>query len=212
VLRSRAASTRLVAVGLLTALALTACGGEDPSSTESPVSPTSQTPVESDSPTPTPEESPSEPSTDASTEPTTKPLSRFEDEPMVIVARKYAAAVGRSVNKDETELASAWKYMSPRGRRVLPATMAEDMPHDFPGPLPFTPRAVAETGANRGIVRMCIQLSGWARDSKTGLPVGEREIVAGKFVMLRVGGVWKVDGLQADTGDCSSIPVKGVPW
>ncbi len=203
-----AAPYRLVAAGLLAALALSGCGGDDPSGSESPVSPTSQSAVESESPTPTPEESP----TASEASPSSEPLSRFEDDPMVVVTRQYAAAVGRSVNRDEAQLASAWKYMSPRGRRVLPATMAEDMPHDFPGPLPFTPRAVAETGADRGIVRICIQLSGWARDSRTGLPVGERKIVAGKFVMLKVGGVWKVDGLQADTGDCSSIPVKGVPW
>ena len=192
---------RLVAVGsgvLVLCLGASACGG-DPESVDP--APQSESPRPTASVTPTPTITPS-----------AAPLSRFENEPTVKVARLFAAAAGKSINDDEPTLQAAFPFLTMHGREVLPGQAAEDMKLYYPGPLPFTPTSVDVQGPESAIVRVCLWVSGWGQSPATKLPAEKRRVEPGKFIMKKQSGSWRVHDLQDDGGNCSNVPVKGVAW
>jgi hypothetical protein len=189
-------------------LLTTACGGGDSSAAQQPVgaesssAPVSQTP----SPSAAESESPSEPSV-----PPTPPLSRFEEEPPVIAARAWGAALARSINKRERDLATAKRFMTRAGQERFPGYAAEDLGLYYPGPQPFTPTAVTVHG-KQATLDLCWWSQGFAQDRGTKLPARKRSIDPARLMLEKQRGRWLVDDLAAGSGNCSKVPVKGVGW
>jgi hypothetical protein len=205
----RPVATVVTATVASSVLLLTAaCGGGDSSAAQQPVG--AESSGAAVSPTPSPSaaesESPSEPPT-----PTTAPLSRFEDEPPVVAARAWGAAVARAINKRERDLAGAKRFMTRAGQERFPRYTAEDIGHYFPGPQPFTPTQVMVHG-RQAAVELCWWSYGFAQDRKTKLPADKRSIAPGRLTLKKQGGRWLVDNLVMQDGDCSKVPVKGVGW
>jgi hypothetical protein len=194
------AATALVAVCAL----LTACGGSDEPAADQPVEATS-TPSQSAS-----SEAPS-PTAEAEPKPTAKPLSRFEDEAPVKVARKWAAAFATAVNDRDRELRALAPLTTAEGQVRMVGYGAEDVGLFYPGPLPFTPVGVQVDGT-AAQVPMCLWAEGFALDRKTDQPAKPRLVAGGALTMVKQGGAWKVDNLVEDDVDCSRVNVKGRGW
>ena len=178
---------------------LAACGGDEPSASDKPAetssSPTSSAPSPSETPTPTPS-------------PTLRPLSRFEDEPTVKVARKWAAAVARSATKGDASLRAIKPYVTPTGLKKMQGYFEEDLGLKFPGPVPFTPVGVRGSGGSAQ-VPMCMWTQGFGFDKATNKPRDARRIDAGKFLMVKSGGVWKINDMVYAQHSCDKTAVKG---
>jgi hypothetical protein len=195
------AATALVAACAL----LTACGGSD--------EPAADRPVEA-STTPSPTASSEEPSPTAETEPkpTVKPLSRFEDEAPVKVARKWARAYATAINDRDPRLRALAPLTTAEGLDRMIGYGAEDAGLFYPGPLPFTPVGVHVQGS-AAEVPLCLWAEGFALDRKTKQPAQRRLIAEGKLTMRQAGGGWRVDDLLAeDDVDCGQVSVKGRGW
>ena len=194
-------ATALLAVS---ALLLTACGGSDEPAADEPVKATS-TPspsASSEAPSATPEAEPT---------PTAKPLSRFEDEAPVKVARTWAAAFATAVNDRDRELRALAPLTTAEGHDRMVGYGAEDAGLFYPGPLPFTPVGVRVDGT-AAQVPMCLWAEGFALDRKTKQPAKPRLIGQVALTMVKQGGAWKVDNLVEDDVDCSRTNVKGRGW
>ena len=196
--RSRRLSTAAL-VAALAAASLTACGGDDKAAQDQPVEATSVSPsatTSSAAPTPTPT-------------PTQRPLSRFEDEPTVKVARKLARAAALSVNKGDRSMNRIRPFVTDAGLSNFRRYFDEDFGRLFPGPLPFTPVGVRDLGGGRAEVPMCVWLDGFTVDKKSKAPVKARNVVAGKFTLVRQGGGWRVDAMIGENRSCDKTAVKG---
>lgn len=203
----RPAATVVTATVASSLMLTAACSGADSTAAQQqPMGASSAAASPSESPSATESEPPSEPPT-----PTTPPLSRFENEPPVVAARAWGAAVARAINKRERDLASAKRFMTPAGQERFPGYTAEDIGHYFPGPQPFTPTQVTVHG-RQAAVELCWWSYGFAQDRKTKLPADKRSIAPGRLTLKRQGGRWLVDNLVMQDGDCSKVPVKGVGW
>jgi hypothetical protein len=200
----RVRAARWAAVVAVCALLLTACGSSDEPAADKPVEATS-TPsasATSEAPSPTPEAQP---------KPTTKPLSRFEDEAPVKVARAWAAAYGTAVNEGDENFASLAAFTTPAGRDRMVGYGAEDAGLFYPGPMPFTPVGVRVDGAT-ATVPMCMWLEGFAVERKSKQPP-KPKLVDGVDMVLKKQGQWKVDAvIVAEDVDCSRVSVKGRGW
>jgi len=184
------------------ALLLTAaCGSGDSAAGPAPLS-TAPTTI---APTTTPASPP--PSETAQT----NALSRFESDPAVKALRKFAAAVGTSINGDDASLKAAWPVMTAHGRTVFQQVAASDVKLFYPGPLPITPTRVQHAGATARI-SSCVWLAGWGQDPKTKLPADGRKVGPIAWVLHREAGAWKVDDQVYVNIDCSKVSVKGVAW
>lgn len=194
---ARRATALLLATGL--GLGLAGCGGSDPVTkapeSKSPSSST-PTPTESSTPTPTPT-------------PTRRPLSRFENEPVVKVTRKWAAGVATSINANDRTMRAAAPFSTGDASRFA-SYVEEEFGLVYPGPTPFTPVKVQARGS-AATVDICLWTAGWGQKRQTKLPVEKREIQPVSVNLKRVAGAWKVDGLIARQGNCSAVPVKGIP-
>jgi hypothetical protein len=200
----RAGAVRSAALVAASALLLTACGGSDEPAADQPVEATS-TPspsATSEEPTPTKEPEP---------ERTAKPLSRFEDEAPVKVARTWAAAFATAVNDRDRGLRALAPLTTAEGLERMVGYGAEDAGLLYPGPLPFTPVGVRVDGT-AAQVPMCLWAEGFALDRKTKQPAKPRLIGEVALTMVKQGGAWKVDNLVADDVDCSRTNVKGRGW
>ena len=197
-------ATLASSVLLLTA----ACGGGDSSAAQQPVGAESSSAAVSPTPSPSAaaSESPSQPTT-----PTAAPLSRFEDEPPVIAARAWGAALAVAINNGERRLASARRFMTPAALERFPGYAAEDFGLYYPGPQPFTPTAVTVHG-KRATIDLCWWSQGFAQNRQTKLPARKRSIDPARLMLEKQRGRWLVDDLAAGSGDCSKVPVKGVGW
>lgn len=193
------------AVGVTAASALlavtAACGGEaesapEPVGASSEGSAPSSTPTVTETPTPTPTE---------------RPLSRFEDEPQVVVARKWAAAMARGINAKDRSFKAAAPFMTKAGRERVNPDAEPDIGLRYPGPMPFTPTDVTVNG-RRAEVSVCWWALGFALDAKTKRPADKRKIEPATLFVKKEGNRWKVDDLLSAQGDCSKVPVKGVAW
>jgi hypothetical protein len=194
-----------VASGLL--LLTAACGGDESTAAQQqPMGAESTSPTVSESPSPAESETPT-----PSPSPTTQPLSRFEGEPPVVAARAWAAAIGRSINKRQRDLATAKRLMTPAGQERFPRYAAEDFGLYYPGPQPFTPTEVTVHG-KQAAIELCWWSQGFAQERKTKLPARKRSIDPARLVLKKKSGRWLVDDLAAGSGSCSSVPVKGVGW
>ncbi|MFZ5849241.1 MAG: hypothetical protein ACOYX5_17870 [Actinomycetota bacterium] len=193
------------AVGVTAASALlaftAACGGEAESAPE-PVGASSEPSSPSSTPTVTETPSPT---------PTERPLSRFEDEPQVVVAREWAAAMARAVNEKDRALKGPARYMTAAGRERYRGYVEPDMGLYYPGPMPFTPTDVTVNG-RRAEISICWWARGFAQDPKTKRPADKRKIEPGTMFLKKQGGRWKLDDQLLAQGDCSQVPVKGVAW
>lgn len=186
-------------------VATAACGrGESAPEPQLPVGAQGTTAAPSATPTPTETQTPSP-------TPTTRPLSRFEDEPPVIAARKWGAAVSRALNKRQADLADAKRYMTRAGQERFPEYASVDMGLYFPGPQPFTPTAVTVHG-RQATIELCWWSYGFAQDRESRLPTQKRGIEPGRLTLKKQKGRWLVDDLVMQDGDCSRVPVKGVGW
>jgi hypothetical protein len=200
----RVGAERSAALVAVVGLLLTACGGSDETAADRPVE-ASSTPspsASSEAPTSTPEPEP---------ERTAKPLSRFEDEPPVKVARKWAAAFATAVNDRDRGLGALAPLTTTEGLERMVGYGAEDAGLFYPGPLPFTPVGVQVDGT-AAQVPMCLWAEGFALDRTTDQPAKPRLVAGGALTMVKQGGSWKVDDLVEDNVDCSSINVKGRGW
>lgn len=191
--------TATAAAGTLLLLGA-ACGGEQPGTTQQPVGATST----SATPSPTPVETPSP-------TPTTRPLSRFEDEPPVIAARKWAAAMARGVNARDRSFKAAAPFMTKAGRERFSSYAQEDFGLRYPGPMPFTPTAVTVNGRSAE-VSVCWWAYGFALDPKTKRPADKRKIEPATLFMKKEVGRWKLDDQLLAQGNCGNVTVKGLGW
>lgn len=192
-----------VAVGLLALVA--GCGGDDADAAQGPSAGDQAT-----SSTPSATSSPTEAATPTPT-PRTRPLSRFEGEPWVEATRAYYAAVARSINEGERDLASARSTMVEGSAADLAPAYAEDFGTYFPGPVPFTPVRIQDYG-NKKIVFSCEWADGWSLDRETELPALPKDIIATAALVTRVDGTWLVEDISLADHDCAQVKVKGVPW
>ncbi len=191
-----------IALGLSTVLAsalLAGCGGSDePAAEAAPVEPSSASPS---------------PSRTASKAPrptvTARPLSPYEDEKPVQVARAWAGSYARAINARQQGLERIRPLTTPGGMTRFPGLGAEDQGLLYPGPLPFTPTDVDVSG-NRAEIAACTWVEGFAQSRATKQPTKPRLVAPSTFVLLRSGGSWKVDDLAVGQGDCASVPVKGI--
>jgi hypothetical protein len=185
-------------VTALASAALSACGGGETAAEDQPAdvssSPTASTPTSTPSPT--------EPS------PTLRPLSRFEDEPTVKVARRFAVAAARSVTADDTSMRRIRPFVTPTGLTKFQGYFGADMGLEYPGPVPFTPVGVRETGG-AAEVPMCMWTFGFTVDPKTKQPTERRKIEAGKFLMVKQAGKWRIDDMVYAGHSCEKTVVKG---
>jgi hypothetical protein len=195
---SRVRAVALFAGAVLATPVLAACGGDEPAAEDQPTQ-VSSTPVESSptttSPTPTPS-------------PTLRPLSRFEDTPQVKVARKWAIGAARSVTANDKTMRRIAPFVTPTGRTRMQGYFGEDMGQEYPGPVPFTPVAVRDTGG-AARVPMCMWTFGFTVDPKTKRPTEARRIEAGAFVMVKQAGKWRIDDMVYADHDCKKVVVKG---
>jgi hypothetical protein len=183
-------------------LGATACGGD---ATVTPTKSGSATPTTSVSPTPTPTPTPT-PS------PSAKPLSKFEDEAPVKVARQWAAALATDVNNKDKSYPASGAVSTKKAQGYMGDFGNEDIGLVYPGPLPFTPTRVTTAGGT-ATVTGCFWVQGWAQDPTTKLPARKRKISRLNIVLKKLGGTWKFDDFVFNTsGDCSSTPVKGLPF
>jgi hypothetical protein len=195
-----------VATAATMLLATAACGGGGDDAASQPVGAQSSSPTVSPTESPTPSETATESPT-----PTARPLSRFEDEPPVIAARQWAAAMARSVNRRDETLQAAARYMTASGRERYQQYAAPDMGLYYPGPMPFTPTGVKVNGRSAQI-NICWWALGFAQDRDTKRPAEGRKIEPGTMFLKKQGDRWKMhDQLLAD-GDCNKVPVKGMGW
>jgi hypothetical protein len=188
----------VVAGGALLVSGLAACGGDDKAAEDQPVAASSVTSATT-SATPSATPSPS---------PTLKPLSRFEDEPQVKVARRWAAGVARATTAGDRSARAIKPFTTPQGWKRMQGYMAEDMGRLYPGPLPFTPLGVRTTGAS-GRIPMCIWVGGFTLDPKTKQPDKAPRIVGADLTLKKLGGRWKVDDLLFQDFSCKKTVVKG---
>ena len=199
----RAAARAATAIAAACAL-LTAGGGSDEPAADQPV-------AASSTPTPTASSEPASPTPESKPKPAAKPLSRFEDEAPVKVARSWAAAFATSVNERDQELGALAPLTTAEGLDRMVGYGAEDAGLFYPGPLPFTPVGVRVDGT-AAQVPLCLWAEGFALDRKTKQPAKPRQIGEVALTMVKQGGRWKVDDLVADDVDCSRINVKGRGW
>ena len=198
-MRTARARTAALLAGVALTATLTACGGGDDDAAQTPAQETTAATPESSSATPSPTPTPS---------PTLKPLSRFEDEPQVKVARKWAAGVARATTADDRSARAIKPFTTPEGWKRMQGYMAEDMGRYYPGPLPFTPLAVKSSGAS-GRIPMCLWVGGFSLDPKTRRPDKAPRIVGADLTMKKLGGKWKVDDLYFRDFSCKDTVVKG---
>lgn len=211
--RSRARSGRGIArlratgpVAALAALALTAsgCGGTGAKATDDPTTSASV----STTPTPT-----TTPTSTPTTTPTAAPLSPFEDKAPVEALRSWAAAATRDVNERHRDFSLARRFQveSAKVRSDVSTSWHEDFDKYFPGPLPFTPIAVAG-GGSRATITVCAVASGFSLTRQGGKPAEKRTVIPVVFTMARQRGTWLLAGIVAGTADCSGVKIKEVPW
>ncbi|HET6563475.1 MAG TPA: hypothetical protein VFG72_16520 [Marmoricola sp.] len=194
----RCSATALVVVSTL----LAGCGSSDRTTADAPAEPAS---------TPSAAPSSEPPSPTPKGEPTMKPLSRFEDEAPVKVARKWAVAFATAVNDHDQELRAIAPLTTAEGLDRMVGYGAEDAGLFYPGPLPFTPVGVRAQG-DSAEVPMCLWAEGFALDRKTKLPPKPRQIGEVALTLKKQGSAWRVDNLVADDVDCSRVDVKGRGW
>lgn len=194
-LRGRYAGGAVLAVALLT-LGLTGCGGGAASQSAPPPS---QTPV-------------SAPATPSVSSAPAKPLSPFEHEAPVKVAREWAAAVGHAVNHHDASMKSLGHLVTDQGRAVTAQGYADDLQHHYtwPGPQPFTPVHVTQSGSNATIVA-CALMGGWSLD-KSGTRVHKRKVSPIQIRLVKSDRSWQVDGVYTSDADCGGVPIKEVTW
>ena len=159
--------------------------------------------------------SPSAASTSASPSPTKKPkaepLSRFEGDPAVKVARAWAAAVARDINARSHSLARARKYELSSDNPHFAYSVYEEFDKYYPGPVPFTPVAVTRDGASRKVTT-CLWAGGFARTRRGGPRATKHSIVGIEFTARRAAGSWKLTDVLGATVDCAGVKVEGVLW
>jgi hypothetical protein len=202
----RRAGTGRAATALVAACALlAACGGSG--------EPAADKPVEASS-TPSPSATSEEPSPTAEgePEPTVKPLSRYEDEAPVKVARRWAEVYATAVNDGDRRLRAIAPYTTPEGQERMVGYGAEDAGLFYPGPLPFTPLDV-KVNRSTGTVPMCMWLEGFALDRRTKQPPKPRLVSGANMQLQKQGGKWKIEAVfTAGDLDCSQVSVKGRGW
>lgn len=180
---------------------LASCGADDEPQDEPegvPTASSSPSPTESASPSPTPTETP-----------TARPLSRFEDQPPVKAARRWAAAVAQDITEGSTNLPRSSRFTTADAATRFPAITAEDMGLRYPGPLPFTPTRVDVSGRSAAVT-VCLWAQGWGVDPETGQSEQARTIRPNVLRLVREGRAWKMDRLEAASHSCDGVRVRGV--
>jgi hypothetical protein len=140
---------------------------------------------------------------------TTTPLSRFEGKASVVALRAWAVAAARSITAGDAAMKAVVPHATANGLSDTRYASADDMGLLYPGPLPFTPVKVTESGS-AATVLACLQSGGWGQDPKTKLPKSKRAVIAADFTLKKVAGRWKVNSFVGSTRSCSKVTVKGV--
>jgi hypothetical protein len=191
-------SGALAAVLLALTPVLVACGGNGEPEAE---------------PSPTEETTSASPTSSPSPTKTGQPLSEFEDRAPVKAARKWAALLGRGVNKGDDSMRTVAPWATPSGVDVSARFPAEDLENGnrWPGPQPFTPVRVSSKSGKARVVT-CLQTKGWSVDPKTDEKVRARKIEPAVIELVRAGKRWKVAALYSGSADCQGVKVRGVKW
>ena len=190
----------LGAVLVVLALTASACGGDDADASDKP----SESNTSSATPTPTPVATPT---------PTEAPLSPFEDRPQVQALRSWADAAARDVNARQRDFPTARQFQvdTDKVRSDVSVSWREDFDKYYPGPLPFTPIAVAGSkGESR--VTTCVLSQGFSLKKQGGPPAEKREVIPVVFTMAKEGGAWRLAGIVGGTADCDGVQIEEVQW
>lgn len=195
--RGRYDGVALLASALLT-LGLAGCGGGAASQSAPPIP--SESPM---STSPTPSVSSSAPA---------KPQSPFEHDAPVKAVRAFAVALGHAVNHHDTSMKSLGRWTTAQGRQLTAQAVEDDLKHHYtwPGPQPFTPVHVAQSGDTATVVT-CWQSGGWSLDASGGR-VHKRAITPVQVRLIKSDGSWKVDAIYTADADCHGVQVEGVRW
>lgn len=93
------------------------------------------------------------------------------------------------------------------GRDWALPLLAENLGDVMPGPYPSGVLASDRVSADRVELDLCLQDRGWQVDRTTGHPVNAAHHGTARAVVLRVDGVWLVDDVAADGGECTAADV-----
>jgi hypothetical protein len=135
-----------------------------------------------------------------------------EDDPAVQAVRRYFAAAYRAIEDDDLE-SSALRDASTADRAEQNAAAFADVVElSAPGPLPFSPTAVEETGPGVRTVAICAYYWGWLRNPGSDQPTAPLEVRAARVRVQDVDGEWKVDSVELVEADCTGVEIREELW
>ena len=113
-----------------------------------------------------------------------------------------------TITADDKSMRRIRPFVTPTGLTKFQGYFGADMGLEYPGPVPFTPVGVRETGG-AAEVPMCMWTFGFTVDPETKQPTERRKIEAGKFLMVKQAGKWRIDDMVYAGHSCEKTVVKG---
>jgi hypothetical protein len=135
-----------------------------------------------------------------------------EDDPVVQAVRRYFDAAYRAIEDDDLGSQSLRDASTPARAEQNAQAFADVVELSAPGPLPFTPTAIEETGPGQRIVSVCAYYWGWLRNPGSDAPTTALEVRAARVQVEDVDGTWKVAGVEVTEGDCTGVEIREELW
>jgi hypothetical protein len=196
-------ATVAVSVAVVGALALAACsGGSKPRVAPAAASSSAASTTASSSPVPSPS--------------TSAPLSPFETQAPVIALRNWAAAATKAYNASQNYSdPSLVALEEPSFVSVTSTLYADDAKSGltYPGPLPFTPIAVASPSPTEASISTCVVGQGFAVSPATQKPIAALTVLPVTFSETLTNGAWLLSGIaNATTYSCTNVVPAEQAW
>ena len=135
-----------------------------------------------------------------------------EDDPAVQAVRRYFDAAYRAIEDDDLGSQALRDASTPARAEQNAQAFADVVELSAPGPLPFTPTAIEETGPGQRTVSVCAYYWGWLRDPGSDVPTTALEVRAARVQVEDVDGTWKVGGVEVTEGDCTGVEIREELW
>lgn len=193
---------RLVAAALATVgLLAVGCSGSSGGSGAS-VGPIGASTIPSSAPAPTTSSATPTPSPSS-----TAPLSKFENDPAVKALRAWAAEAARTVNAGKYTSPALQALMTRNFAATMKNVLGSDVGLRYAGPIPFTPLSVRVVSPTRRDVKMCVVLTGYAVDPRTGKPAARTVGPADTSAVL-ANGKWLVSRFDTGSFSCRGVKIE----
>lgn len=135
-----------------------------------------------------------------------------EDDPAVQAVRRYFDAAYRAIEDDDLGSQALRDASTPARAEQNAQAFADVVELSAPGPLPFTPTAIEETGPGQRTVSVCAYYWGWLRNPGSDAPTTALEVRAARVQVEDVDGTWKVAGVEVTEGDCTGVEIREELW